>query len=275
MSTRYRVHEFAELSGATVKALHHYDRLGLLKAQRTEAGYRIYTERDLVRLEQIVVLKFLGLSLRQIKVVLDRAAVELPDVLRLQRQALEEKQRLLARALSAIVEAEKAIRPGEPTGPAVLKRLIEVIHMRDRFDELTRYYSDEQLTKLEKAVAKIRGGPVEEWKSFNREIAAAAEAGEDPAGERAQALGTRYLEMTKRDAGRFRDLVQLAGDPEFRAAGKRSVDDKENWPAGVLSQIEGSVGQTMPFLLKVMAARPNGAMDREEVASALLARREE
>jgi MerR family transcriptional regulator, thiopeptide resistance regulator len=255
--------------------LHHYDRLGLLKAQRTDAGYRIYAERDLERLEQIVVLKFLGLSLRQIKVVLDRAAVELPDALRLQRQALEEKQRLLARALSAIVEAEKAVRPGEPTGPAVLKRLIEVIHMQDQFDELKRHYSDEQLTKLEQAAAKIRSGPIEEWKSLNREIAAAAAAGEDPAGEKAQAIGARYLEMMKRNAGRFQDVVQLAGDPEFRAAAKRSLDDKENWPAGVLSQIEGSVGQTMPFLLKVMAARPNAALDREEVASALLARPQE
>jgi hypothetical protein len=70
-------------------------------------------------------------------------------------------------------------------------------------------------------------------------------------------------------------MVQLFHDPEFRAAGKRSVDDKENWPAGVLSQIEGSVGQTMPFLLKVMAARPKEAIDFEEVASALLARPEE
>jgi DNA-binding transcriptional MerR regulator len=275
MSTLYRVHEFANLSGVTVKALHHYDRMGLLKAQRTEAGYRIYTERDLERLEQIVVLKFLGLSLRQIRVVLDRAAIELPDALRLQREALKEKQHLLARALSAIVDAEKAIRPGEPAGPAVLRRLIEVIHMQEKFDVLKQYWSDEQLTKLEQAVAKIRSGSVEEWKSFNREIATAAAAGEDPAGEKAQALGARYMKMMKRDAGRFKDMVQLARDPEFWVAAKRSVDDKENWPAGVLSQIEGSVGQTMPFLLKIMAARPNGAIDREEVASALLARPEE
>jgi DNA-binding transcriptional MerR regulator len=275
MSILYRVHEFAELSGVTIKALHHYDRLGLLKARRTDAGYRIYTERDLERLEQIVVLKFLGLSLQQIKVVLDRAAVELPEALRLQRQALEEKQRLLARALSAIVEAEKAIRPGEPTGPAVLKRLIEVIHMQDKFDELKQYYSDEQLMKLEQAVAKIRRGPIEEWKSFNREVAAAAAVGEDPAGEKAQALGARYMEMMRCNAGWFRDLALLPRDPEFRTSMKRMVDDKENWPAGKLSQIEGTVGQTMPFLLKVMAARPKPAIDREEIASSLLVPPEE
>lgn len=41
MSKLYRVREFAELSGVTVRALHHYDRVGLLKPRRTDAGYRL------------------------------------------------------------------------------------------------------------------------------------------------------------------------------------------------------------------------------------------
>jgi DNA-binding transcriptional MerR regulator len=45
------VHEFAELAGVTVKALHHYDRLGLLKPRRNDAGYRVYSPADLERLE--------------------------------------------------------------------------------------------------------------------------------------------------------------------------------------------------------------------------------
>src|SRR6266568_6919327 len=91
----YQVQEFAELAGVTVKALHHYDRLGLLTPRRTEAGYRAYAERDLERLERIVALKFLGFSLRQIKAVLERTALELPDALRVQRKSIEEKQALL------------------------------------------------------------------------------------------------------------------------------------------------------------------------------------
>ena len=63
----YQAHEFAELAGVTIRTLHHYDRLGLLKpSRRTEAGYRLYSESDLVRLEQIIVLKFLGLPLKRI-----------------------------------------------------------------------------------------------------------------------------------------------------------------------------------------------------------------
>ena len=69
----YRIREFAALAGVTVRALHHYDRLGLLKpGGRSASGYRLYRDSDLARLEQIVVLKFLGLPLQQIGRLLQR-----------------------------------------------------------------------------------------------------------------------------------------------------------------------------------------------------------
>ena len=89
----YRVSDFAEKAGVTVRTLHHYDRLGLLKPSgRTGAGYRLYGERDLARLQQIVTLKFIGLPLRQIKDLLDRSDLDLAATLRLQRRMLLEKR---------------------------------------------------------------------------------------------------------------------------------------------------------------------------------------
>ena len=57
MSKLYRVHELAERADVTVKTLHHYDRIGLLKPRRTDAGYRLYALDDLARLEHIAALK--------------------------------------------------------------------------------------------------------------------------------------------------------------------------------------------------------------------------
>src|SRR5579871_3486402 len=102
----FRVRAFADLAGVTVRALHHYDRLGLLRPKRTRAGYRLYGLRDLERVEQIVALKLVGLPLTQIKRVLDRDARALPEVLRAQRCALEDKRRRLDRAIGAIADAE-------------------------------------------------------------------------------------------------------------------------------------------------------------------------
>src|ERR1700692_859848 len=92
LSRLFHVHEFAELAGVTVKALHHYDRLGLLKPTRTDAGYRMYADADLERLEHILALKFLGFSLKQVRAILERTTLELAEALRWQRKALEDKQ---------------------------------------------------------------------------------------------------------------------------------------------------------------------------------------
>ena len=68
----FRIQEFAKLAGVTVRTLHHYDRLKLLSpAHRSERGYRLYSHEDLGRLERILVLRFLGLSLREIAALLN------------------------------------------------------------------------------------------------------------------------------------------------------------------------------------------------------------
>jgi DNA-binding transcriptional MerR regulator len=224
LSRSYRIHEFAALAGVTVKALHHYDRLGLLKPGRTGAGYRMYGERDLERLEQIVALKFLGVPLKQIKTVLDRAALELPAALRLQRKALEEKQALLARAIRAIQAAEEALEPGKPANPAILKRLIEVIDMQNEIEVMKKYYSTEEA--WERRRRYYEEGPSEEWQELYRDIRAAL--GEDPAGEKAQALADRWLKLGVR---------AWSGDPEVQTDSTTAWMDREHWPSAMKQRI--------------------------------------
>ena len=98
----YRIQEFAARSGVTVKALHHYDRVGLLRPQRTATGYRIYASSDLVRVEQILALKTIGLTLKDIRALLDRDALPLPAIFHRQRDVLEEKRRRLDRVIGAL-----------------------------------------------------------------------------------------------------------------------------------------------------------------------------
>jgi DNA-binding transcriptional MerR regulator len=65
MSRLYKVREFADLAGVTVRTLHHYDRIALLKPKRSNSGYRLYALTDLERLVQITALKFLGIPLKR------------------------------------------------------------------------------------------------------------------------------------------------------------------------------------------------------------------
>lgn len=215
-SRSYQVHEFAQLAGVTVKALHHYDRLGLLTPRRTEAGYRVYTERDLERLEQVVALKFLGLPLRQIKAVLERTSLELPDALRMQRKAIEERQGLLTRAIRAIRAAEESIKPGQPADPAILKKIIEVVNMQEAVELMKKYYSEEA---WERHRRYYENGPAAEWLELFRD--ANALLGEDPGSPEAQALADRWLKLSVR---------AYSGDPEVQTDSPTAWMDRENWP---------------------------------------------
>src|SRR5919197_6496338 len=99
----FQARNFAKLTGVSVRTLHHYDRLGLLKPSRyTRAGYRLYSEGDFARLEQIVALKFIGFSLKEIKNILKRGSSDLAQALRQQREAIIEKRNRLDLAVHAI-----------------------------------------------------------------------------------------------------------------------------------------------------------------------------
>lgn len=216
MSSHYKIRDFAKLAGVTVKALHHYDRLGLLKPGRTEAGYRVYCERDLETLEQIIALKFLGLPLKEIGVVLKRPALTLPDTLRLQRQALEHRRELLGRAIRAIRAAEEALESGKSADLAMLKNIIEVIDMQDGIAEMKKYYSEEAWERHRRYYEE---GPSPEWRELYRE--GQELLGGDPASEKAQAFMERWFELSRR---------AYYGDPEVQTDSPTAWMDRANWP---------------------------------------------
>jgi DNA-binding transcriptional MerR regulator len=250
MSRLYQIHEFAELAGVTVRALHHYDRLGLLKPSRTNptrtgAGYRRYSAQDLEKLEQIVALKFLGFPLKQIRAILERSTPELATALRLQRRALEDRQMLLGRAIRAIGAAETSTQSGQTvaaTDPALLKKVIEVLHMQDGIEGMKKYYSTEEA--WEKRRRYYEEGPSPEWQALYRDVSAALDV--DPGSDTAQALAERWLELSLRAA---------QGDPEVQLDSPTAWMDREHWPAPMKRRIaEFNLEAVSEFIARVAAA---------------------
>ena len=225
----YRVTEFAGLAGVTVRALHHYDRLAVLRPRRTESGYRLYSARDLERLEQIVALKFLGLPLKEIKTLLDREARRLPEVLRAQRLALEEKRRSLDQAIQAIQDAEQAIESGKPAEVEVLAKIIEVIEMQEKTEFMNKYYSEEAQAKLAEKRKEwnpeLQAEATRAWSELFRDVEAALD--EDPASEKAQALVARWRKLVEGFTG---------GDPEVSRGLGKAWADRANWPGSMKEQ---------------------------------------
>ena len=220
----YRTRQFAELAGITVRTLHHYDRLGLLKPKgRSGAGYRLYCERDLLRLEQVLVLKYLGLSLAQIGRALDGKSVSVQATLRLQRWALEAKRNHLESAIRAIDEAGRLLQPGHPPDWTALHNIIEVISMDNNTNWAEQYYSAEARAKVEERKKlwnpELQAKVSQDWAELIGDVEASL--GEDPAGPKGQALAARWRELVRGFTG---------GDPEIQAGLNKMYSDAQNWP---------------------------------------------
>jgi DNA-binding transcriptional MerR regulator len=103
-----KVKEVSELAGVSVRTLHHYDEIGLLTPEHaTEAGYRLYSDRDLETLQQILFFRELDLPLKQIKDILQDPTFDPKEALELHRKMLLEKRRRIDKVLDTL---EKTIR---------------------------------------------------------------------------------------------------------------------------------------------------------------------
>jgi DNA-binding transcriptional MerR regulator len=102
------VGQVADEFGVTVRTLHHYDEIGLVRPRRTASGYRLYTDDDLERLRHVVVYRRLGFPLEEIGPLLDDPRADVEAHLRRQRAAvmsrLDEMRDLVA-ALDRALEA--------------------------------------------------------------------------------------------------------------------------------------------------------------------------
>lgn len=249
--TLYQAREFAALTGVTVRALHHYDRIGLLRPSgRTGAGYRLYGEHDFARLQQIATLKFIGLPLKQIKQLLERNTLDLVETLHLQREIIEGQRLRLDRALRAIERAERLAASGGGPDWEAFKKIIEVISMEKEMEWTDKFYSDEARAALAEKRQTVTQEEVErgqrDWASLIAEVETAVKAGEDPASERAQELATRWLTLIQAFTG---------GNQAIQEGLNKMHSDKSNWPA---SRPRPYSDEAMAFIRQALAARKEG-----------------
>lgn len=123
----YRVKDVSRITRVSIRTLHYYDEIRLLvPTARSDAGYRIYTDDDLLRLQQILIGRELGLPLEDIRRLLDDPRFNRREALLAQRQQLEQRARQTA-AMIAAVDAALALTDD----PSTEKRMDQ---MFDGFD---------------------------------------------------------------------------------------------------------------------------------------------
>ena len=155
------VSQVSALTGVSVRTLHHYDAIGLLRpAQVTEAGYRLYDEGALERLHSILLFRELDFSLEEIRKILDEPGFDPMEALDSQIRLLEEKKE----RLEAVLSQAKQMREKGSFGMK-----------KEHFDRYSRE-------------AKAQWGGTAAWKEYEQKS-------EGRSGDRERALGDGLMEI--------------------------------------------------------------------------------
>ena len=191
------VGQMAELSGVTVRTLHHYDALGLLTpGARSEAGYRLYEDAHCERLQEILFYRELGFGLEEIDAMLRDPEHDRAGALRHQRDLLAIRKDRLQKMIGAVETALDA----HEKGIAMTKE--EMFEVFGDFDPKAHEAEVEERwsgAALDESRRRTRTYGKDQWKdamaegeSITAEFAERLEAGEGPEGMAAMDLAERH-----------------------------------------------------------------------------------
>ncbi|MFI7611269.1 MerR family transcriptional regulator [Nonomuraea terrae] len=160
---RWSIGELARMTGSTVRTLHHYDEIGLLRASgRTASGHRRYTAEDLRRLYQVRTLRALGIPLEQIKGVLAASSQDLAGMhglLAAQLRRLTAQADTIQQLIQQVSGLLQRLEAGSMPDPDQFMTTLEMISV------LENYLTEEQLEQLARRREALGPEAVEETKT--------------------------------------------------------------------------------------------------------------
>ncbi|CAG7615692.1 MerR family transcriptional regulator [Paenibacillus allorhizosphaerae] len=128
MKRKWKVGDLAKLTGLTVRTLRFYDQIGLFSpSDQTESGHRLYNESDISRLQQILSLKELGLSLEEVKSVLAGEQYSPLEIVTLQMERIKEQMKLQHKLLEQLEHVSELMQGRAPLTVEDFTRLLQAM----------------------------------------------------------------------------------------------------------------------------------------------------
>jgi len=198
--TKYRVGELARRTGLTIRTLHHWDHVGLLRPSgRTAAGHRLYGSSEVRRLQRILSLRSLGLGLDEVGSLLQGGGPTLEAVLRAQRDQVRNQLTLLQGMESQLNRVLGLLEGGDSVTEDDLLNTMEMTTM------IENHFSPEQLEALKERSEALGPEAIqaaqEEWPRLIASVREAMEKGADPRSEEVQALAKRWAALIQAFSG--------------------------------------------------------------------------
>jgi DNA-binding transcriptional MerR regulator len=200
----YSVGQVAGFAGVTVRALHHYDEIGLLApSERSHAGHRRYSDADLDRLQQILFYRELGFPLDEVAALLDDPEVDARAHLRRQHELLTTRIEKLRKMAAAVEHAMEARKMGINLTPEEKFEVFGDNDPEEHAEEVEqRWGGTAEYAESQRRTARYTK---DDWQRVQAEVAswgerydALMEAGEPPAGERAMAMAEEHRQHIRK-----------------------------------------------------------------------------
>ncbi len=229
-----KVGELARRTGLTIRTLHHYDDIGLLKPSlHTESGHRLYTAADLARLQQVISLRQLGFSLEEVGACLDRSDFSPVELIRRHVARLREQidmQKGLCERLEGLV-AYFSKDSAEEVSAEQFLQTIEEMNM------IANHYTPEQLECFKKRNEEAAAAGVDidqqgtnDWAALLADYTAEMHQGTDPADPKLLELEKRRQALvhafTGGDAAIEQNLTRLWTEQGDKLCAQYGMDPK-------------------------------------------------
>ncbi|KUZ86903.1 hypothetical protein WI40_30930 [Burkholderia ubonensis] len=197
-----KIGALAKRAGLTVRALHHYDAIGLLSpSARADGGSRQYSHDDVIRLHRIQALKHFGCSLSDIKTYLDDSGIEPVEIIHRQISVLDEQARRAQALRDSLQHLAGKLASGSEAGMADWLNLLEMMTMHDK--HLTGEDLDHLRAQQQQLGAHLDARRIE----LIAETRSAIDRGVLPEDHEAQALAWRWVQHMKDATGDNAQLV--------------------------------------------------------------------
>jgi DNA-binding transcriptional MerR regulator len=228
-SNTYLVKEFADLAGVTVRTLHYYDEAGLLKpALYTDANHRLYQREDLLRLQQILTLKWMGFSLDEIRTLLDNPTYTLGRSIQIQKEAIDQRIQELQQVSLALDMTSKAVAKANAPDWEMIIAIIQGVMESRKWQWVQAYYTPEQRAQLEERGKHFTAADMLEAQRQWADLGAAFEAN--------RSLPPDHPDVQKLAAEMDRLVTSFSGgDPGIEQSLRNAyMNAEKHFPSGAL-----------------------------------------
>ena len=245
-----RIGELAKASGATVRALHHYDALGLLvPSVRAVNGYRLYDPADVARLAAIQAMQALGLSLEEIRALLETDGAAMRDLVARRIACLDAEIRERVALRERLEVARELIAAG--TAPP-LAAWVDGLAVADVG---AKHFEAQELRDI--LAAQRRGE--DEWRALVRDVRAAMALALPPEAAQAQRLARRWMDVSIRGMDGDLDRLKRWVAMQREKPGMRSACGID---AGLLQFIVPAIELRIGLLMKTLGADDLDRLDK-------------